>query len=106
MPYYCGACRKYFSVRTGTPIEASNLGLQKWAIAFYLLSTNLKGASSMKLHRDIEVTQKTAWHLAHKGRLDEVFQAIPSIREIAEMLTPSTLRAMTPSKVALRCWRR
>ena len=68
MPYYCGACRKYFSVRTGTPIEASNLGLQKWAIAFYLLSTNLKGASSMKLHRDIEVTQKTAWHLAHRIR--------------------------------------
>ena len=44
------------------------LGLQKWAIAFYLLSTNLKGASSMKLHRDIEVTQKTAWHLAHRIR--------------------------------------
>ena len=26
-----------------------------------------------------------------------MFQAIPSIREIEEMLTPSTLRAMTPS---------
>ena len=35
-----------------------------------------------------------------------MFQAIPLIRKIEEMLTPSTLRAMTPSKVALRCWRR
>ena len=35
-----------------------------------------------------------------------VFQAIPSTREIPEMLTPSTLRATTVSKVALRCWRR
>jgi len=35
-----------------------------------------------------------------------VFQAIPSTRAIAEMLTPSTLRATTVSKVALRCCRR
>ena len=30
-----------------------------------------------------------------------VFQAIPLIRELEEMLTPSTLRAMTTSKVVL-----
>ena len=30
----------------------------------------------------------------------------PSTRAIAEMLTPSTLRATTVSNVALRCWRR
>ena len=35
-----------------------------------------------------------------------VFQAIPSTRAIAEMLTPSTLRATTASNRALRCWRR
>ncbi len=34
-----------------------------------------------------------------------VFQAIPSIRAIAEMLTPSTLSATTASNVARRCWR-
>ena len=42
--------------------------LSKWALAFYLLSTSLKGVSSMKLHRDLGVTQKTAWHLAHRIR--------------------------------------
>ena len=68
MPYYCGGCRKYFSVKTGTPMQASNLGLQQWAFAFYLLATNLKGASSMKLHRDLKITQKSAWHLAHRIR--------------------------------------
>ena len=36
----------------------------------------------------------------------EYIQAIPSTRAIAEMLTPSTLRATTVSKVTLRCWRR
>ena len=40
------------------------VGYQKWAIAVYLMTTSLKGVSSMKLHRDIGVTQKTAWHMA------------------------------------------
>ncbi len=46
----------------------SRLGLQVWAIAIYLLVTNLKGVSSMKLHRGLDITQKSAWHLAHRIR--------------------------------------
>ena len=48
-------CAKRFSVRTGTATQASNLGYQVWAIAFYLVATNLKGLSSMKLHRDLNI---------------------------------------------------
>lgn len=68
MPYRCRDCRKRFSVRTGTVMAASNLGFQVWVLAIYLLTTSLKGTSSMKLHRDLGVTQKTAWHLAHRIR--------------------------------------
>ncbi len=70
MTHRCKAngCRKRFSVRTGTVMEASNLGYQDWAIAIYLFTTNLKGVSSMKLRRDLDRTQKTAWHLAHRLR--------------------------------------
>ncbi|MCY4461905.1 MAG: IS1595 family transposase [Albidovulum sp.] len=70
MPYRCRerGCRKRFSVRTGTCMEASNLGFQIWAIAMYLMSTSLKGVSSMRLHRDLEITQKSAWHLAMRLR--------------------------------------
>ena len=50
----------------------SKLGIQVWAIATYLMTTGLKGTSSMKFHRDLGVTQKTAWHLAH--RLRETWQ--------------------------------
>ena len=46
----------------------SKLPLSKWAMAFYLYSTNLKGVSSMKLHRDLGITQKSAWHMAHRIR--------------------------------------
>ena len=68
MPYRCRDCRRRFSVRTGTVMESSNLGYQVWALAIYLLTTSLKGVSSMKLHRDLGITQKSAWHLAHRVR--------------------------------------
>ena len=71
-PYRCRDCRKRFSVKTGTAMHDSKLGLQVWAIATYLMTTGLKGTASMKLHRDLGVTQKTAWHLAH--RLRETWQ--------------------------------
>ena len=67
-PYRCMDCRKYFSVKTDTLMHSSNLGLQTWAIAYYLLATGIKGTSSMKLHRDLEITQKSAWFLAHRIR--------------------------------------
>ena len=66
MPFRCRDCRKRFSVRTGTAMQSSNLGYQTWAVAIYLVTTSLKGVSSMKLHRDLGITQKSAWHLAHR----------------------------------------
>ena len=68
MPYWCTDCRSYFSVRTGTPIARSNVPLRKWAIAIYLCLTSLKSISSMKLHRDIGVSQRTAWFMLHRIR--------------------------------------
>ena len=68
MPYWCRDCKSYFSVRTGTPIEKSKVSLRKWVFAIYLEATSLKGVSSMKLHRDIGVTQKTAWFMLHRIR--------------------------------------
>ena len=68
MPYRCRDCRKWFSVKTGTVMQSSKLGLQVWAVATYLLTTGLKGQASMKLHRDLGITQKSAWHLAHRIR--------------------------------------
>ena len=68
MPFHCMDCRKFFSAKTGTLMQSSKIGYRKWAIAIYLMTTGIKGTSSMKLHRDIGVTQKTAWHMAHRIR--------------------------------------
>ena len=67
-PYRCKACGQHFSVRLGTVMERSKISLQKWAIAIYMHLTSLKGVSSMKLHRDIGVTQKTAWFMLQRIR--------------------------------------
>ncbi|MCY4095890.1 MAG: IS1595 family transposase [Gammaproteobacteria bacterium] len=68
MPYWCSDCRSYFSVKTGTVLQSSRLPMRKWAFAVYLFVTSLKGVSSMKLHRDLKVTQKTAWYMLHRLR--------------------------------------
>ena len=68
MPYRCRDCREHFSVKSGTVMRHSKVPLRKWVIAIYLMSTSLKGVSSMKLHRELGVTQKTAWMMAQKIR--------------------------------------
>ncbi len=79
MTHRCRDCdgKPRFSVKTGTVMQSSKLGYHTWAIAAYLVTTNLKGVSSMKLHRDLEITQKSAWHLAH--RLRKAYEAGHSV---------------------------
>ena len=68
MPYWCPDCRKYFSVRTGTILRRSHISLQDWAFGIYLEVTNLKGVSSIKLGRDLGISQKSAWFMLHRIR--------------------------------------
>ena len=68
MPFRCRECVKYFSPKTDTIMARSKLGYQIWVIAIYLYTTHLKGVSSMKLHRDLHITQRTAWFLLHRIR--------------------------------------
>ena len=68
MPYWCTDCRSYFSIRTGTPMANSKVSLRKWAISIYLCLTSLKSVASMKLSRDIGVSQPTAWFMLHRIR--------------------------------------
>ena len=68
MPYRCKDCRKHFSIRTGNVLERSHISLRKWAWGIYLWTTSLKGVSSMKLHRDLKISQKSVWFMAHRLR--------------------------------------
>ena len=71
MPFRCRekACgRPRFSTKTGTVMEGSKIGYQDWIIAAFEIMTSLKSVASMKLHRDLGITQKSAWFLGQRLR--------------------------------------
>ena len=57
-----------FTLRKGTVMEGSKLPYRIWAIGVYLFTTNIKGVSSMKLHRELGIGQKAAWFMLHRLR--------------------------------------
>lgn len=66
--YTCKACRKQFSIRTGTVMEDSHIPVRKWLYAMYLVSVARKGISSIQLSKEIGITQKSAWFMLNRLR--------------------------------------
>ena len=66
--YRCKNTKKDFNVRKGTIFEGSNVPLDKWFLAIYLITSRKKGESSMQLAKDIDVQQCTAWFMEHRIR--------------------------------------
>jgi len=66
--YMCTNTNKYFTIKTNKIFEGTQLPLQKWFIAIYLLTTSKKGISSIQLSEQVGVTQKTAWFMDHRIR--------------------------------------
>ena len=64
----CGDCRKRFSIKVGTIFEDTKIGLRKWLMAVWLITSHKKGIASTQLAKDIKVTQKTAWFMLHRLR--------------------------------------
>jgi len=66
--YLCGDCNYHFSVTSGTIFQDSHIKLTKWFYAIHLIVNAKKSLSAMQLQREIGVTYKTAWFLAHRIR--------------------------------------
>jgi len=66
--FACKTCKKQFTVTVGTIFQGSHVPLQKWMMAMYLLCYHSKGISSLQLSKDIDITQKSAWYMAHRLR--------------------------------------
>jgi transposase-like protein len=62
------ACRKQFSVKVGTVLNESPIGLDKWLTAMWLVANCRNGVSSCEIARDMGITQKTAWFMLHRIR--------------------------------------
>ena len=84
MTHRCRDCegKPMFSIKTGTVMEGSNLKYRVWAVGIYLFTTNIKGISSMKLHRELGIGQKAAWFMLQ--RLRKTFEAEAGPVEVDE----------------------
>jgi transposase-like protein len=67
--YWCPTCRYQYRVTTGTMFHDSHIPLSKWFLAIQLICCAKRRSSIKWLQRELEVTYKTAWRMAHRIRL-------------------------------------
>ena len=65
---YAKDCRRQFSLTTGTIFEDSHIPIHKWLLAIYRMCASKKGVSAFQLHRELGITPKSAWFVAHRIR--------------------------------------
>jgi transposase-like protein len=67
--YFCGNCRKQFSVTVGTIMESSHIPLGTWLAAIFLICASKKAISSLQLKRMLGIgSYETAWFISHRIR--------------------------------------
>ncbi len=66
--WFCGGCKKQFSLKVGTIFEDSPIGLDKWMCAYWILCNSKNGVNSCELARSLRITQKSAWFMLHRIR--------------------------------------
>src|SRR5579864_3074777 len=66
--WFCYVCKKQFTVKVGTIMEDSALGLDKWMVAIWMLANCKNGISSHELARSLGITQKSAWFMLQRIR--------------------------------------
>jgi len=90
--WICKDCKKNFTVKVGTIMEDSPIGLDKWLIAIWMIANARDDVSSLKAHRVLGITQKSAWFLLHRiklARQDKRFESRPGPIARDETLTGS-----------------
>jgi len=66
--YRCRGCKRQFTATVGTIFEDSKIPLSKWFAAIYLMCASKKGISAHQLHRQLDITYKSAWFMCHRVR--------------------------------------
>lgn len=64
--FRCRNSGKYFNVKTHTIFDNTKIDLQKWFIAIYIIISKKEDISSVKLGKDLDITQKSAWFMIQR----------------------------------------
>jgi ISXO2-like transposase domain len=95
--------RPTFTLKTGTIFEDSAISLEKWLPAVWLIVTCKNGISSYEVARDLGVSQKSAWHMAHHIRFalhSGSFEKLSGHVEVDETFIGGKARNMHAAKRA------
>ena len=74
----CTGCGHHLHPTAGTIYHKSSTSLHLWFYAMYLMSSTRCGISAKQLERELGVTYKTAWRMAHLIRNELMEQLSPS----------------------------
>ena len=66
--YVCQHCKDHLHPTAGTFMHRTHLPLHKWFYAMYLFSTSKHGVAAKELERQLGVSYKCAWRMAHQIR--------------------------------------
>jgi transposase len=66
--YACAWCGAQISPAAGTVFDHSSTPLTLWFLAMFLMCSNKNGVAALELQRQLGVTYKTAWRIAHAIR--------------------------------------
>ena len=92
----CSQCRKKFTVKVGTIFESSHIPVSKWLMALHLVASSKKGISAHQLHRNLGMTYRAAWFMAHRLRhamADDAFLPLSGTVEVDETYVGGKRRA-------------
>lgn len=94
-------CHRQFSVKVGTVMEDSPIGLDKWLSAIWMIANCKNGVSSCEIARALDITQKSAWFMLHRIRLamqNGTFEKLSGEVEVDETYIGGKARFMHKEK--------
>lgn len=83
--YHCSECRNRFSVLTNTYLHNTRMPLQKWLLAFAIISDAKKGISALQLHRNLGVQYISAFKMYHRIRDMMAQEKVELLNGVVEM---------------------
>jgi transposase-like protein len=64
----CRACRKQFSVLTGTIFHGTKIPVRKWIFVVFEMASSKNGVAAKEIERKYNLTSKSAWFMMHRIR--------------------------------------